>query len=112
MAKWSGIVGYRIPTETIPGEFHDEVIERRGTGDSITDSVKIQSGDQFNRDYTVNKRISFLMDPFAYQNFHSISFVSYMGSLWEVTSADVQYPRIIVSLGGVYHGERDKSVEG
>jgi len=29
-----------------------------------------------------------------------------MDSLWKVTAVDVQYPRLILSIGGVYNGEQ------
>lgn len=111
MAKWSGIVGFRIPTEIEPGDTRDVIFERRYKGDSITDGMKINSSNQQTRDFTIKKRISLVADPYAVHNYLFISHISYMGVLWEVSSVDIQYPRLILDIGGVYNGERPESIE-
>ena len=64
----------------------------------------VNSG-EVNDDLNINMTLSIVADPFAYQNFHQIKYAEYMGSKWKVSSIEVQYPRLILTLGGVYNGE-------
>ena len=66
---------------------------------------KLVSSENLNDDVTVSNRISILADPFAYNNFHSIRYITWMGTKWKVSNVEVSYPRLIFDLGGVYNGE-------
>lgn len=105
MAKWFGIVGYATCEETSPGVWQDKITTRQYSGDvnRIT-SRWTASQDSTNDDLTLDKQISIVADPFAYQNFNSIKFVEFMGTMWKVTSVNPQYPRLVLTVGGVYNG--------
>ena len=104
MAKWCGKVGYAVMKETKPGVWKEEFTEQKYFGDVIQDSRRLQSANQVNDDIVVLTRISFVADPFALSNFHSIRYAEFMGAKWKVSTVDVQYPRLILTLGGVYNG--------
>ena len=53
----------------------------------------------------ISNLISIVADPYAYENFQHMKYISFLGTNWEIKSVDVQYPRVIVSIGGVYNGE-------
>ena len=104
MAKFYGIIGYAESVEVEPGIWEDQMTERRYYGDLIRNTRRLQSSDKVNDDITTSNEISILADPFAYENFHSMRYVEFMGTKWKVVNVDVQYPRLILSLGGVYNG--------
>lgn len=105
MAKWYGKVGYAITKETAPGVWMNEDTERKYFGDIIQNTSRWSSNpDSTNDDLLINNKISMVADPFAYQNFHAIRYAEFMGSLWKVTNIEPQYPRLILTLGGVYNG--------
>ena len=106
MAKFCGKVGFAITEETRPGVWTPTITEREYYGDVINDARRLQTIDQLNDDIVVSNRISIVIDAFANENFHSIRFVEYMGTVWKVTNAEVQRPRLILTLGGVYNGQR------
>ena len=106
MAKFYGKVGYSVTTETAPGVFTDAVTEQTYYGDVLKDSSSWKKGDDRNDDLVINNRFSILADQYAYQHFSQIKYVEWMGALWKVTSAEVQRPRIILTIGGVYNGEQ------
>lgn len=106
MAKWYGIVGYSTTVETEPGVWVPNLAERPYYGDTLKNISKWSTSSKVNDDLNVANQISIVADPFAYQNFQSIKYIEFMGAFWEVTSAEPQYPRIILSIGGVYNGER------
>ena len=105
MAKWHGIVGYAIPTQKSPGVWKDEYVERNYTGDVIRNTSRWSSNPESTNDnLTLNNQISIVADQFAYQNFRSIKYVSFMGAKWKVTSAEASHPRLLLTIGGVYNG--------
>lgn len=106
MAKWYGTIGYADMVETAPGVHKESIITRNYSGDVIRNSSRWSaSSDSTNDDLNINNQISILADPFAYQNFHSMKYIEFMGTRWKITSVEVQYPRLILSMGGVYNGK-------
>lgn len=106
MAKWYGKVGYVTTNETEPGIWEPEVIERDYYGDLLKSISKWTVSNGVNGDLNISNQISIVADPFAYNNFSSIKYVEFMGAMWDVNSVEVQYPRLILTVGGVYNGER------
>lgn len=104
MAKWYGIVGYAQTVETAPDVWEEQMTERPYFGDVIKNTRRLQSGDRLNDSVVVSNEISILSDPFANENFHSIRYVTFMGAKWKVSNVEVQYPRLILSVGEVYNG--------
>lgn len=101
--KWFGNVGYSITRETVPGAYKPSVVERPYSGDSIELNSRWQNSNDANDNLTLNMKISIIADPFAYENFSRIIYVEYMQSKWKVTSAKPDYPRIELTVGGVYN---------
>lgn len=103
MPKWYGKIGYGVTEETSPGVWTEEIVERQYYGDIIRNLRRLETSDQVNDNVSVSNEISIVSDPYALENFHSIRWVEFMGSKWKVTSVEVQYPRLLLSLGGVYN---------
>lgn len=105
MAKFFGAIGYSVTKETSPGVWEEDITERDYYGDLVRNVRKIQPSDGLNDDLNVANEISIVADPFANENFHSMRYVCFMGAKWKVTNVEVQYPRLILTMGGVYNGE-------
>lgn len=106
MAKFYGAIGYAVIEETKPGVWKEQITERMYFGDLTRNTRKLQSTDQLNDDINVANEVSIVADPFANENFHSMKYVEFMGAKWKITSVEVQYPRLILTVGGVYNGEQ------
>lgn len=104
MAKYFGKIGYLVTTETSPGVWTEVITTRDYYGDLIRNSRKIQTSDQLNDDINIANEISIVADPFAYQNFHSMKYVEFMGAKWKIATVEVQHPRLILTVGGIYNG--------
>ena len=102
MAKWFGKVGYSITEETEPGIWEETIIEREYYGDMTSDRRKRQNSGEINDDINLANVISIVADPFAYQNCSNMAYVEIMGSNWKVSDVEVQRPRLILTVGGVY----------
>lgn len=103
MPRWYGKIGYGVTEETSPGVWTEEIVERNYYGDIIRNLRRLETSDQVNDNISVSNEISILSDPYALENFHSIRWVEFMGAKWKVSSVEVQYPRLVLSLGGVYN---------
>ena len=111
MAKWCGMIGYAENLETEPGIWEEVITERRYYGDAIRNTRLLQSSDNVNGRVNVGNQISIVADPYANQNFHAIRYVEFMGNLWTVSNAEVQYPRLILTIGGVYNVQQSRTAE-
>lgn len=105
MAKWCGKVGYAVSVKISPGVWDSQITERQYYGDVIRNARRLESGEHLNDNINVNNLISILADEYAYQNFQGIRYVEFMNSLWKVTNVEVQHPRLILTIGGVYNAE-------
>ena len=64
---------------------------------------RLQEAGKVNDDISVSNELSIVADPFATQNFHRMRYAEFMGVKWKITSVDVQYPRLILTMGDLYH---------
>lgn len=104
MAKFYGKIGYAESKETTPGIWEERIIEREYRGDLIRNTRRMQTAESLNDDINISNEISIVADPYANQNFHSMRYVEFMGTKWKISNVDVQYPRLILSIGGIYNG--------
>lgn len=106
MAKWHGKVGFSDTVECEPGVWKPVVVERPYYGDVISNRWKRQNSGGVNDDITVSNQISIVADPYANNHCSAIVYVEFMGTNWKVSDVEVQYPRLILNIGGVYNGEQ------
>ena len=105
MARFYGVIGYGVSGQTDPGVFEPQIKERPYYGDTMYKYWKFDSSENTNDDINIANRISIVADEFAYENSHAMRYVEFMGARWKVVSIEVQRPRLILTLGGVYNGE-------
>ena len=91
-------------SETRPGVWEEIITERNYYGDLVRNIRRLQSSSQVNDDLNIANEISIVADPYANKNFHAMRYVEFMGTRWKINNVDVQYPRLILSIGGVYNG--------
>lgn len=104
MAKFYGEVGYAISTETAPGVWVDEIVERNYRGDVLLDQRRWEPADQVNENINIDNKVSIMADPYMYENLDTIRYVSLYGTKWKVKTITILRPRIDIYLGGVYNG--------
>ena len=103
MAKYYGNIGFSVMTEPKPGIHVETIVEKPYYGDEVRSNRKLQAEDKINDDIVLSNDISIVADPFAYHNFQSIRYATYLGNKWKVTHVEVARPRLILSFGGLYH---------
>ena len=107
MAKYYGIIGYVETVETSPGVWEEQITERNYYGELVRNTSRFQVSDQVNDNVNIANEISIIADPFATQNFHAMRYVEFMGAKWKITNVEVRYPRLILTIGGVYNGDKN-----
>lgn len=107
MGKFFGAIGYAETKEVSPGVWKEHIAERNYYGDITRNTRRLESGEHVNDDINVNNAISIVADAFANQNFFAIRYVKWMGAAWKVTNVEVQRPRLLLTIGGVYNGPTD-----
>jgi len=107
MARFSGEIGFLRTLETDPenhpGVLKEVPVKKTYYGDVLSNSRRWDQNGNFNDNLAISNRISIVADAFAKQNLGAMRYVRYLGDTWKITSAEIQYPRIILTLGGQYH---------
>lgn len=107
MNRFYGVVGFSVTKNTAPGVWEPSITERPYKGDIITNTRRYQdSTTSTNDDLLINNKISILSDSFSDKNIGNMLFVEYANTCWKITNVEINYPRIIITLGGVYNGGR------
>lgn len=104
MNRYYGTVGYVEMVENAPSVWEEVITERHYYGDILRNSARFQASQNLNDDMNISNSISIVADPYAYNHFNQIRYITFMGSKWKVTNIEVQSPRLILTIGGVYNG--------
>lgn len=104
MAKFFGPIGYAETKETSPGVWTEIITERNYYGDVVKNMSRVRDTEHLNDTTTVDNQLSIVADEFAYNNLYTIRYVKWMGVRWKISSIQVQRPRLLLSIGGVYNG--------
>lgn len=107
MARFAGVVGYAHENvEVKPGVYKDVIVEKTYFGDVIRNNRRLDEVEKVSKDISVGNSISIVADAYANEHFFAMRFVEWAGVAWTVTDVDVQHPRLLLRLGGVYNGPR------
>lgn len=103
--KFYGNVGFAVQEETSPGVWRECWTVRPYRGDVIRRRRKWQGTEYQNDDLNLDNEISIVADDYLNKNIPFIRYVELMGCKWKVSSVEVQFPRLLLTIGGVYNGE-------
>ena len=103
MAKFYGNVGFAETVETEPSVWEEKIVARPYFGDVLRRSRRLESSGNVNSNVNVTNEISIVADPYANQNLFAMRYVEFMGTKWEISNVDIQYPRLVLTIGGVYN---------
>jgi hypothetical protein len=107
VARFYGVIGFSVTNSTVPGVWTPSITERPYKGEVISNFRKYESNsDSTNDDILLNNKISVLSDSFIDKNIGNMIFVVWNQTAWKISNVEITYPRIIITLGGVYHGDR------
>lgn len=105
MAKFYGKIGFTKLVEDEPGVWIDDIEERYYYGDVLSNNVRYENSGNVNDNVGISNKISILSDSFANENLHAMKYIEFMGTKWKIRDIEILYPRLILTIGGVYNGE-------
>ena len=111
MAKFYGNIGFAETVETEPGVWVEKMTVRPYYGDLVRNTRRLENSGGVNDNVNISNDISIIADPYANHNFHSIRYIEFMGAKWKVSNIEVRYPRLILTIGGVYNGSQATTAE-
>lgn len=106
MGKFYGKIGYGITEEVRPGYWDDVIVEHPYYGDILRNFSRTESSGGVNDNINMSINISIVADPFAFENFYAMKYVEYAGALWKIINVEPKFPRLELTIGGVYNGPR------
>lgn len=104
MAKYYGKIGFAESVESAPGVHVEKIVERNYYGELVRNSRRLQSANQLNDNINISNEISIVADPYADKNFHMMRYIEFLGTKWKISNVEVQPPRLILTVGGVWNG--------
>lgn len=106
--KFHGIIGFaetREGTGENIGIDEDVIVERPYYGDVLRNSRRYeQQSDSVLDELKIDNKVSILGDAYLWNHFFKMKYIQWMGALWKITNIEVQRPRLILTIGGVYNG--------
>lgn len=109
MAKFFGVIGFEETRETQPGVFAPTITKRNYTGDVLRSSKHNESSEQLNDNISISNQISVVADKYAYNHIYGMKYVKYMDVCWKISDVEVQHPRLILTIGGIYNGDENSA---
>ena len=107
--KFCGVVGYQTHVEKARGVWAPEITEQKYYGDVLKDNRKWDKGESVNDNLTIGNRFSILADGYARAHLGEIAYVEWMGTKWKVSNVEVNPPRLLLSIGGVWNGPKEET---
>lgn len=107
MAKFFGKIGFVTTVEDPenPGVWVEQIVEKERRGELIKVMKKVQSSsNSVNDNLVLSTEITIVADPYVNENMYAIRYVIFGGAKWKIDSVGVEYPRLRLSVGGVYNG--------
>lgn len=102
--RYSGKIGYAVPTETAPGVWEDVITEVAALGDVVQRTEVLEGTDSVIPSYRTTTSISVPSGGVLKERYNDLRYVTYMGKNWTISSAVLQPPRLIIYIGEVYNG--------
>lgn len=100
--KWFGEIGFNEVVEEERGVYVPTVVPHEFFGDVLNEGWRYSQPDKINTDLNVLNKLSVVADMYLQNNFHKIAYVTFGGAKWTVSNVEVQFPRLILTLGSLY----------
>lgn len=109
--KYYGELGY---CEYVDGEYSESIpvwTKRNYYGDVVRFGRRLEAGISIADNVVPTDSLSIVADPYALSHFHNLRYAVWQGCKWKITNVEVQYPRLILTLGGIYDEPTNSETE-
>ena len=105
--KYCGMLGFAETKETAPSVWEEVITEKKYFGDIKRVIKRYQSGENLNDNISYSNSIEIVADPFFRDNLQNLRYVTWLNSKWRISNIQVNYPRFVIEIGGVYNGPEE-----
>lgn len=103
--KFHGKVGFIQSVHKGHSVYAPEFVEKPYFGDVLKYNNRYETDQKVNEDIRIDNQISIVADFFAYKNFGCMRYVLWNDQKLKILSAQVDYPRIVITVGGPFNVE-------
>lgn len=109
MAKCYVEIGFIKTEEKLDGTAHtgiweENIVPKMYYAEIYKNYRNTTSDNKVNSDVLLNNTFSILADPYANDNYFAMRYIKFNNVKWEITNVEVEYPRLIINVGGIYNG--------
>lgn len=104
MARFHGVIGFSDTVETVPGRYEENITEKTYFGTVLRPGRELEAGVSINDDISVSHTISVVGDAYAREHIFAMRYIRWEGVRWKIVNIQVERPRLLLRLGGVFHG--------
>ena len=105
MGKYAGKIGFaEHNVEEDVDVWDDQIVERNYYGDLVSNNRRYDPADTLSGNVTYTNQFSIVGDTYLFENLANIRYITWKRNRWVVSSADEHYPRVTISIGGLYNG--------
>lgn len=107
--KYSGKIGFADEVEKEPGVWLPDIVEKHYFGEVSRFIAKSDQDAEVTVDQNVNNEISIIADTYAMKHIAGIRYICWLGVKWRVGTVQINYPRLVLSIGGLYNNVKTES---
>lgn len=101
----SGVIGYGEQTKIRPGVVDSVIVEKKYRANVVRPPGSgPDEGQKVNDDLRVSVTLSVVAGAYHSAHVHDILYITWQGKRWKVSNVEVDSPRLIMRLGGLYNG--------
>lgn len=104
MDKYSGLIGFVRNYEKEPGIWEDEVTEKHYTGDILKNNQRFAVSNTTSGEIKITNQFSIMGNSYAFDHVSDIRYLEWRGNRWIIETIELQYPRLVMTIGGLYNG--------
>ncbi len=102
--KYTGKIGFAVMKNEGEGIYTEEIEEKVYYGDLLSSRWNNENNqNSTNTNVRLNNSISVICDKYLSENISVIRYITYKNSKWCITGIEIQPPRIIINIGGIYN---------
>lgn len=102
--KYSGKIGFAVMKNEGNGIYTEEIEEKVYYGDLLSSRWNNENNqNSTNTNVRLNNSISVICDKYLSENISVMRYITYKNSKWCINGIEIQPPRIIINIGGIYN---------
>ena len=106
MAKYKGLIGFVSNEEIEPGIWEDVVTEKKHRGEILKNNQRFAVANTTSGELKITNQFSIVGTSYAFDHISDIRYLEWRGNRWVVDTVGIEYPRLVITIGGLYNGPK------